>query len=42
LRRGEIQERVVTLDNLRSASRLWLINSVYEWRPATVDFGPGC
>ncbi|HEX7797326.1 MAG TPA: aminodeoxychorismate synthase component I [Vicinamibacterales bacterium] len=41
LERGEIQEQVVTLDDLRSASRLWLINSVYEWRTATVDFGSG-
>jgi para-aminobenzoate synthetase/4-amino-4-deoxychorismate lyase len=41
LARGEIQEHVVTLDDLRSASRLWLINSVYEWRAATVDFGSG-
>jgi para-aminobenzoate synthetase/4-amino-4-deoxychorismate lyase len=38
LARGEIQERIVTLDDLRSASRLWLINSVYQWRTATVDF----
>jgi para-aminobenzoate synthetase/4-amino-4-deoxychorismate lyase len=41
LSRAEIQERVVTLDDLRSASRVWLINSVYEWRVATVDFGSG-
>jgi para-aminobenzoate synthetase/4-amino-4-deoxychorismate lyase len=41
LARGEIQERVVTLDDLRSAPRLWLINSVHEWRAATVDFGSG-
>jgi para-aminobenzoate synthetase / 4-amino-4-deoxychorismate lyase len=41
LARGAIQERVVTLDDLRSASRVWLINSVYEWRTATVDFGDG-
>jgi para-aminobenzoate synthetase/4-amino-4-deoxychorismate lyase len=39
LARGEIQERVLTLDDLRSASRVWLINSVYEWREAVVDFG---
>ena len=41
LARGEIQEHVVTLDDLRSALRVWLINSVYEWRAATVDFGSG-
>jgi hypothetical protein len=34
LARAEIQEGVVTLDDLRSASRLWLINSVHEWREA--------
>jgi len=41
LARGQIQEDVVTLDDLRSASRVWLINSVYEWRRAMVDFGSG-
>jgi len=39
LERGEIQEHVVTLDDLRAASRVWLINSVHEWREAIVDFG---
>ena len=39
LARGEIQERVLTLDDLRAASRVWLINSVHEWREAIVDFG---
>jgi para-aminobenzoate synthetase / 4-amino-4-deoxychorismate lyase len=38
LARGEIQERVVTLDDLRSASRVWLINSVHQWREAIVEF----
>jgi branched-subunit amino acid aminotransferase/4-amino-4-deoxychorismate lyase len=33
----EIQERVLTLDDLQSASRLWLINSVYEWREAILS-----
>jgi len=37
LARGEIQERVLTLDDLRAASRVWLINSVHEWREAIVD-----
>jgi para-aminobenzoate synthetase/4-amino-4-deoxychorismate lyase len=39
LAREEIQERVLTLDDLRAASRVWLINSVHEWRDAIVDFG---
>jgi para-aminobenzoate synthetase/4-amino-4-deoxychorismate lyase len=39
LARGEIQERILTLDDLRSASRVWLINSVYEWREAVMDVG---
>jgi para-aminobenzoate synthetase/4-amino-4-deoxychorismate lyase len=34
LARGEIQERVVMLDDLRSATRIWLVNSVQEWREA--------
>jgi len=37
LARAEVQERVLTLDDLRSASRLWLINSVHEWREATIQ-----
>jgi para-aminobenzoate synthetase/4-amino-4-deoxychorismate lyase len=36
LYRGEIREAVVTIDDLRRASRLWLINSVQEWRPGTL------
>jgi para-aminobenzoate synthetase/4-amino-4-deoxychorismate lyase len=35
LHRGEIREAVVTIDELRRASRLWLINSVQEWRSGT-------
>jgi para-aminobenzoate synthetase/4-amino-4-deoxychorismate lyase len=31
---GEVRESVVTLDQLRRARRLWLINSVHEWREA--------
>lgn len=31
---GAIQERIVTLDELRTASGIWLINSVREWWPA--------
>jgi len=34
LERGEIVEGRVTLDDLRSASRVWVINSVREWWPA--------
>jgi para-aminobenzoate synthetase/4-amino-4-deoxychorismate lyase len=36
LHRGEIREAVVTVDDLRRASRLWLINSVQEWRRGTL------
>jgi para-aminobenzoate synthetase/4-amino-4-deoxychorismate lyase len=36
LDRGEISERVVTVDDLRRVTRLWLINSVQRWRPAAV------
>jgi para-aminobenzoate synthetase / 4-amino-4-deoxychorismate lyase len=39
LARGEIRERALTLDDLRAASRVWLINSVHEWRDAIVEFG---
>ena len=34
LEAGTIQEAVVTLDDLRTASQIWLINSVREWWPA--------
>jgi para-aminobenzoate synthetase/4-amino-4-deoxychorismate lyase len=37
LARLEIQERVLMLDDLRSASRLWLINSVHGWREAIIQ-----
>jgi len=36
LERGEIVEGRVTLDDLRSASRVWIVNSVREWWPADV------
>jgi para-aminobenzoate synthetase/4-amino-4-deoxychorismate lyase len=36
LDRGEIGERIVGVDDLRRATRLWLINSVQGWRPATL------
>jgi para-aminobenzoate synthetase/4-amino-4-deoxychorismate lyase len=34
LERGEIAERVVTLDDLNRADAVWLINSVRRWQPA--------
>jgi para-aminobenzoate synthetase/4-amino-4-deoxychorismate lyase len=34
LESGAIQESIVTLDELRAAPGLWLINSVREWWPA--------
>ncbi len=36
LERGEIEERIVTLDDLKRASVIWLINSVRKWRKATL------
>jgi para-aminobenzoate synthetase/4-amino-4-deoxychorismate lyase len=36
LERGEVVEGRVTLDDLKTASRVWIINSVREWWPATV------
>ena len=36
LARGEIRERVITLDELRAASRIWLINSVHGSREAVL------
>src|SRR5262249_15047766 len=36
LERGEVVEGRVTLDDLRSASRVWIVNSVREWWPADV------
>jgi para-aminobenzoate synthetase/4-amino-4-deoxychorismate lyase len=36
LARGEVVERVVTREELRRARRIWLINSVQGWRPATL------
>ncbi len=34
LARGDVSERVVTIDDLRSAGRFWLVNSVHESRLA--------
>ena len=36
LDRGELSERIVTIDELRCATRIWLINSVQGWRSATL------
>ena len=36
LDRGEISERIVRVTDLRGATRIWLINSVQGWRPATL------
>ena len=33
---GAIREAIVTLDELQAAAEIWLINSVREWRPATL------
>jgi para-aminobenzoate synthetase/4-amino-4-deoxychorismate lyase len=34
---GAIEEGMVTIDQLRSAPRFWLINSVREWWPAQLE-----
>ena len=36
LERGEIVEGRVTLDEMKTAPRVWLINSVREWWPAEI------
>ncbi len=36
LESGEIAEAVVTLDDLRRAERVFAVNSVRKWMPATV------
>jgi para-aminobenzoate synthetase/4-amino-4-deoxychorismate lyase len=36
LARGEVQERCIGLDELRRASRIWVVNSVRKWRDATL------
>lgn len=33
---GAIEEGIITIDELRAASRLWLINSVRAWWPAVL------
>jgi para-aminobenzoate synthetase/4-amino-4-deoxychorismate lyase len=40
---GEIEERVVTVDDLRRVSAIWLINSVRRWRRTEpVNLNPAC
>jgi branched-subunit amino acid aminotransferase/4-amino-4-deoxychorismate lyase len=34
LEKGDVIEGRVTLDDLKSASRVWIVNSVREWWPA--------
>ena len=36
---GMVRERVITKDEFRRATRLWLINSLREWVPATLVTG---
>jgi para-aminobenzoate synthetase/4-amino-4-deoxychorismate lyase len=38
LARGEIEEAVIRIEDLHRGTRLWLINSVRQWREAT----PAC
>jgi para-aminobenzoate synthetase/4-amino-4-deoxychorismate lyase len=37
LAKGEAVERIVTLDQLQGASRIWLVNSVHGWREAVFE-----
>jgi para-aminobenzoate synthetase/4-amino-4-deoxychorismate lyase len=37
LEQGKIEERVISLDDLKRASAIWLINSVRKWRPAVLQ-----
>ena len=37
LEQGDIREAVITLDMLKAADSVWLINSVRRWMPATVE-----
>jgi para-aminobenzoate synthetase/4-amino-4-deoxychorismate lyase len=36
LARGEVREAIVPVDELRAAGRIWLVNSVHEWRGAVL------
>jgi branched-subunit amino acid aminotransferase/4-amino-4-deoxychorismate lyase len=37
LEEGVIEEGSITIDELRAASRVWLVNSVREWWPAVLE-----
>jgi para-aminobenzoate synthetase/4-amino-4-deoxychorismate lyase len=34
---GVVQEGIITIDELRTATRVWLLNSVREWWPAVLE-----
>jgi branched-subunit amino acid aminotransferase/4-amino-4-deoxychorismate lyase len=34
---GTIEERIITIDQLRTATRVWLLNSVREWWTAVLE-----
>ena len=36
LERGDIVEGHITLEDLKTASRVWIVNSVREWWPAEI------
>jgi para-aminobenzoate synthetase/4-amino-4-deoxychorismate lyase len=33
---GQVRERRISLDELRAAQRVWVVNSVRRWRDAVV------
>ncbi len=37
LDRGEIEEKVIPIEDLQKCSRIYLINSVYKWLPAKIN-----
>ena len=39
LQKGEVEEGVVTVEELRADTRLWLVNSVRLWRRALLVDG---
>jgi len=38
LEKGEIEERAVSLSDLKRAKAVWLINSVRKWRRVSVNW----